>query len=63
MIQVHALHAIYLTALNAARVLCALDVQRILRSITDHASQKITVRLDIAKIASSMFLVNARHVG
>jgi hypothetical protein len=62
LIQVHAPHAIYLTASSAARVLYAPNVPRILKSITDPACQKITARLDIAKIVSSMFLINARHV-
>ena len=53
---------IYRIALNAARVLFALYAPEATRYIMDLASQKIAARLYIVKIASSMFLINAKHV-
>lgn len=60
--QVHAQYATYLIVLNAAKVLFALDAQRVIRSITDLANLKITVKLNIVKLASSILQANVKHV-
>lgn len=60
--QVHAQYATYLIVLNAAKVLFALDAQRVIRSIIDLANLKITVKLNIVKLASSIPQANVKHV-